>query len=421
MWERYAGTNAASVTTHLARTVNLLPGGPIDRRKVVTRCEEALKASKSDPHARLALASACYRAGDFERAAQECHAIVESKSGKATRTALPVAAMAYHALGRRDDARQAFDEASALVEQSLAPVFNKKSPNWVVDKGVPEGGAETVWEWLDFLRYYREAQTMLGISSASDDVRPLVARARALAGLRRNAQADREYVKALELSPDKVAIQLEAHRNRGYLFAEKGDFRQSAEHFGKACALDPNDSDLWRFYAAATAAARDMTEYRRICAAMLEQFGDTKDRGQAYDLVHTCVLVPEAVEDISRVLLLAELASAHFVGATRMQGAAYYRAGHHAEALSAFQRAEKGQQIRAFDMCFMAMAHEGLGQHEKAQRQLAEADAWMNEADEQELDDLTGLTPHWGHWHERYDARRLAAEARELIEGGPHN
>jgi hypothetical protein len=63
----------------------------------------------------------------------------------------------------------------------------------------------------------------------------------------------------------------------------------------------------------------------------------------------------------------------------------------------------------------------GGGQHEAAQRQLAEADAWMNEADEQELDDLTGLTPHWGHWHERYDARRLAAEARELIEGGPHN
>ena len=82
MWERFAGTNATSFTIDLARTVSLMPASKIDPRKVVSLVEEAISTSTSDTHARLALVIACYRAGDFERAARE---------GKASQNQVPTA------------------------------------------------------------------------------------------------------------------------------------------------------------------------------------------------------------------------------------------------------------------------------------------------------------------------------------------
>jgi tetratricopeptide (TPR) repeat protein len=247
----------------------------------------------------------------------------------------------------------------------------------------------------------------------------VIARARAFAGLRRFVQADHEYAQALRMAPDAVEIRRESHRNRGYVFAGGGDFRKSAEEFGKASALDPTDSDLWRFYAAALAASGDAAAYRQVCRDMINQFGDTTDRAQAYDVTHACVLMPDAVPEMSRLMKLAESASTWYVGAKRILGAACYRAGRYEDALSMFSGAAKGQRFRAFDMCFVAMAQQRLGNHDAARRQLDEALDWIEAADAQGADDLTGLQPHWGHWHEPMDVRRLAEEARRLIEEAP--
>ena len=144
-------------------------------------------------------------------------------------------------------------------------MFKRKSPNWVVDQGVTDSGSVAVWDWLEFLQYVRRLKRCWACR------RPLTMQGprslgRALAGLRRFVQADDEYGKALRIAPDSVEIQRETHRNRGYVFAAAGDFHKSAEEFGQACALDPTDSDLWRFYAAAMVASGDVTHIGR-CAA----------------------------------------------------------------------------------------------------------------------------------------------------------
>jgi tetratricopeptide (TPR) repeat protein len=115
MLERFAGTNATSFTIDLARTVSLMPVSEIEPRRVVSLVEEALGTSESEAHDRFALAIACFRAGDFERAAREGEALVESSSDGSMRSAIPVLAMAYQALGRKEEARRALDKASEIV------------------------------------------------------------------------------------------------------------------------------------------------------------------------------------------------------------------------------------------------------------------------------------------------------------------
>jgi hypothetical protein len=46
------------------------------------------------------------------------------------------------------------------------------------------------------------------------------------------------------------------------------------------------------------------------------------------------------------------------------------------------------------------MGHSRLGHADQARRSLAEAVAWIETANQQELDDLTGTRPAWGDWDE---------------------
>jgi hypothetical protein len=67
---------------------------------------------------------------------------------------------------------------------------------------------------------------------------------------------------------------------------------------------------------------------------------------------------------------------------------------------------------------YLAIAHQRLAQTDEARRCLKEAAAWIDEANRQEFDDLTGASPVWGGWYERIDASMLLHEAEHLIDRG---
>ena len=61
------------------------------------------------------------------------------------------------------------------------------------------------------------------------------------------------------------------------------------------------------------------------------------------------------------------------------------------------------------------MGHSRLGHADEARRCLAAAASWMEEANQQELDELTGTRPAWGDRHERVVYPLLVHEAEALL------
>src|SRR5207302_11117363 len=100
-------------------------------------------------------------------------------------------------------------------------------------------------------------------------------------------------------------------------------------------------------------------------------------------------------------------------------GAALYRAGKFAEAIGSFEGAAKIYSPRVRDWCFLAMAHQGLGHTAQAQRCLAEAVRWIDDANGEKLDDPTGTRPAWGDWPERAEYPLLLREAQTRLSKKP--
>jgi hypothetical protein len=61
------------------------------------------------------------------------------------------------------------------------------------------------------------------------------------------------------------------------------------------------------------------------------------------------------------------------------------------------------------------MTHHRLGHVEESRRCLTEATRWIDQANQNELDDVTGNTPTWGDWPERAEYPLLLREAEALI------
>jgi hypothetical protein len=73
---------------------------------------------------------------------------------------------------------------------------------------------------------------------------------------------------------------------------------------------------------------------------------------------------------------------------------------------------------RAWDWCFLSMAHRRLGHDAEARRCLAEAQRWVDEADRNLAADLPSTRSTWAGWDEGPVYRLLLKEAGELLDGG---
>jgi tetratricopeptide (TPR) repeat protein len=355
------------------------------------------------------------RAGEYEESIKRCHESIEAAPDwPAKALNYPILAIAQGKLGQVAESRRALGLLTSVISDWTQQMYQFGPDYWVTSLGATGYWPVSVWDWLECQLYGHEAQRLLGIESV-DDPRLHMLRARAFAGLRRSAKADVEYSIALKLSPDDNQVQLETHRNRAYVHVSQGEFVRAATEFAKASALAPDDSDLWRFQALAHLGAGDFDAYRQVCRGMVARFQDTQDAAVAYDVIDACVLRDESLDDMSQLIPLAEVGSAWYVGAIRVLGAANYRAGRFSEAVRCYQDASNVTRLRARDWEFLAMAHERLGQVAEAHQCLAEAIQWIDEANRQELDDLTGVSPVWEGWHEAIDVPMLLTEVKALL------
>jgi Flp pilus assembly protein TadD len=200
------------------------------------------------------------------------------------------------------------------------------------------------------------------------------------------------FREASNLHPNNPTV----HSRLGDALGQKGDFVAAARAWKKAIDLNPDDAWCWYCLADAHLAAGERDAYRQVCADMLNRFAKTQDPGVASRVLYTCLPLPDALEEMTSLLPLAELAATDKANA-RVLGAALYRAGKYEAALDPLNQG----QSRAWDHLFLAMAHHQLGRTEQAREYVKRA-----------IDQIE----YAGYpWNERTESEALLREANALI------
>jgi serine/threonine protein kinase/Flp pilus assembly protein TadD len=167
-----------------------------------------------------------------------------------------------------------------------------------------------------------------------------------------------------------------------------GRFPDAEQTFQEAIRLDPSDHWNWHYDAPLRLFLGDVEGYRRDCREMVARFQGTDDPKIADRTVKTCLLLPDAVDDLAPVFRLAERA---VTGTQQHWGYRFfllsramadYRAGDFAQAIDQLNRmlSRKGERWYSSDpyldgtaRLFLAMAHQRLGHSEQARQALDQA------------------------------------------------
>jgi Flp pilus assembly protein TadD len=416
MREHFHGITVPAFAIDLVRASVLVPGGDADLTLLLELAENAVTCEPGVPHYLYVLGLAQYRAGHYEQAVRRLReSLTSSMDWSPKALNYPVLAMAHHRLGQGALARQALDQASQAIDQWIRDRYQSQKGHWVHHLGAVGFWPIPWWDWLEGQLFYREAKELIDGAASQEDPRPRVLRARAFAGLHWHSKADTEYTEAQALMPGDQQVRLEAHRNKGYLRVHESRWNEAAIEFARALELQPAEARLGCFQAMAYLGGGDLGAYRSACAALVKNFGKTKDVATAHDVVYCCVLRGDALSDMQCLVPLARVAAPAGQGNAYVLGAALYRAGRYDEAVRCLEAARKVYSHRAWDWCFLAMAHHRLDHAGEARRCLADAARWIEAANHAELEDLAGTRPSWGGWYDRLAYLLLLGEAREQL------
>jgi serine/threonine protein kinase/Flp pilus assembly protein TadD len=417
MRQRFRRTSNAFFITEVVRTCVMSPGSDTDLGHLVEWAQRTVVHQPRSWFYLYVLGIAHYRAGEYPQAIRRLRASLAGDpnwSGRAL--SYPVLAMAHQRLGQAAEARQALEEAAKAIDRWTQEMYQTPGQNhWVYHLGAIGYWPIAWWDWLECRFYYREAKILIDGCPPPEDPRVRILRARSFAGMRWHAKAEGEYAAALKRLPHDPQIRMEAHRNRAYGQIQHRRWKQVAAEFARASELQPDDVYLGVFRAVSHLAAGESEAYRQSCAALVQRFEKTKDLGIACNVLLPCVLRDDTFPDMTRLLPLARFAAAHFHFGAYVFGAALYRAGKYDEAVRCFETAAKTYRPRAWNWCFLAMAHHRLGHAGQARRCLAQATQWIDQANHEELDDLTGNRTAWGDWHEQVYFPLLLREAEKLL------
>jgi tetratricopeptide (TPR) repeat protein len=166
----------------------------------------------------------------------------------------------------------------------------------------------------------------------------------------------------------------------------------------------------WQRQALAMLKAGDRDNYRKLCAQVLQQEGATNLASVANNLAWVCSVSPDAINDYTHPVALAQAvvraaqSAEAKIGALNTLGAILYRAGRYREAIEQLNegiRLTQGPGAH-LDWVFLAMAHHRLGESEQAHKYLAR---------------VGGPQPNSSSLWDRLEVEILQREARQLIEG----
>ncbi len=231
------------------------------------------------------------------------------------------------------------------------------------------------------------------------------------ATLRQWTKAIDDYDKALALNPNYWKTRYK----RGVAEAELEQWEKAVADLARAVALGERTTLVMGNLARAQLAHGETEGYRATCAAMIGEFGDTKDLSEANSVAWTCAIGPAATSDVSQALRLAEQAAngeAKGWAELNTLGSVLYRVGRYEEAIQRLNEGIKAhkQKVTAWDDLFLAMAHHQLGHadlakqfYDKARQSIARGNPRNSTT--------PGVTP----WDERAELKFLNAEADALF------
>jgi tetratricopeptide (TPR) repeat protein len=214
----------------------------------------------------------------------------------------------------------------------------------------------------------------------------------------------------------------DAYHQRGWAHAELQEWPQAAADFAKVVELAPSPAaDIGYFRALVCLADDDRDGYRRICARMLEQYGQSSKNADGYWIAWTCALGPGSTADPVETVRLAEKLVTDtpddFDGPAVL-GAALYRAGRHQEAVERLQQADAAyasdkspQQPLEYTWLFLAMAEHRLGHFEAARTWTGRAVA-MREKKDGAMAPAGDAIP----WNRRLTRQILYREAEAVLQ-----
>ncbi len=232
------------------------------------------------------------------------------------------------------------------------------------------------------------------------------------------AEAEAQFQEALGLRPDLGGV----HHVVGHAYARSSQWDKAAPALARAAELDPND--IAPRYRSATLSLYlgDFEGYRHACRQMLERFEKADDPTIVTYTVRVCLLMPDAVADLDRVV---QLADRNVKGNEKYhaynwlvldKGLAEYRAGQYAaavERLTKLSPHSDGVHLDASVFAVLAMAQHRLGQAEAARAALSSAQAIIAK----KTPDPAKSRPLGHDWPEWLHCRVLSRQAEVLIVG----
>jgi len=233
------------------------------------------------------------------------------------------------------------------------------------------------------------------------------------ARLRRWTDAVADYSRALALN-DKGEV---SWRLRGDARAELGQWDGAVADFAQALARAPTSASALFEMALADLGKGNLPAYRRDCVRMFERLGYTSEPSNWDSLTWVCCLAANKAAAPARLVELMDKAVAAQPknwAYLNTRGAALYRAGRYADALSQLNKAVavQGRGGAFEDWVFLAMAQFRLGSSAPGQDAWKRALALYNEG----LKPSDQARPPLS-WYIRVAWQQLRTEAQGLIEG----
>lgn len=309
---------------YLERAYRLMDEGRLDEARL--ELERYLEIDPKDLRVRFMYLVLLQRTGDAEEAIRQADLILEQQPGFVP--ARVYRGLACQALGRFDEATEAFRAAAAAAEPGTEE--GNFTLEMLADLALQAGQYSHALEALRQLAETRER-----------DYRFHFREGIAREGLGQLEQAESAYRLALSLAEDPKQ-KLEAYRALGETAKKRKDWQAARKAFESALELEPGDADLMQALAQVAYAQEDYPEAALWTRRSLEQ---QPDPGKREFLANVLIAMNEdaaAAEQL--VQLLSELDAAqdrHRV--LLLLGEVYTRLENYPEATRAFQEAARIQ------------------------------------------------------------------------------
>jgi tetratricopeptide (TPR) repeat protein len=230
---------------------------------------------------------------------------------------------------------------------------------------------EWLAEWDKAEADYTRATDLAGMLSSGTSI----------AGSLGDAWAHGPLLAAAALFPGRIEVggaDAWLRGRRGWVAAQRGQWDKAETTLAQVVALNSDSVHAWYYRALVYLRTGKTRQYRELCAAMAQRFGNTDDPDAANLLAWTCVLAPKTLTDREQSIRWAMRAvakaakEASYVGTL---GAALYRAEDLNQAVERLNESialhAKGATPQTW--LFLAMAHHRLGHAAEARRWLDKA------------------------------------------------